>query len=446
MKISATGGITIDGLNSVGVVHTDASGNLSTSLIVNTDIASIASIVDTKLATIVSTGKVANSATTATNSNTPSAIVARDSSGNFSAGIITANLNGNATTATTATSATTSGAATNFNGSLSGDVTGTQNVTVVNSVGGKTAANIAAVTVLVNAATSSNIANTIVKRDGTGSFAAQNISMVNGIVSGFVNIPTTSSLSAGTIQQNGSSFIHSYGTNNTFIGTSSGNFTASGFGNNVGIGENVLSANTIGAFNTVIGAGAGSAITMGSNNVFVGYNVATATTTGDNNIYIDGNNLAPSNENNTIRIGNTQACCFIQGINGAAITGSAVLVSPTGQLGTFLSSKEFKTNIQPITCTENIYSLTPVQFTYKSDITHTLQYGLIAEEVDKIFPHLVIKDTDDRPYTVRYEMLPILLLSELQQQKVIIDNVTMQLKHVMRCIDELNKKIVMLMN
>lgn len=78
--------------------------------IVNADIAAGAAIADTKLAQITTAGKVANSATTATNASTANAIVARDGSGNFSAGTITANLTGNVTgnasTATTATTAT----------------------------------------------------------------------------------------------------------------------------------------------------------------------------------------------------------------------------------------------------------------------------------------------------------------------------------------------------
>lgn len=81
-----------------------------------------ASIPDSRLATISTAGKVANSATTAASANTASAIVARDASGNFSAGTITANLSGNATTATSTT---------NFSGSLSGDVTGTQSSTAI---------------------------------------------------------------------------------------------------------------------------------------------------------------------------------------------------------------------------------------------------------------------------------------------------------------------------
>ena len=90
----------------------DADSNTITN-IDNNDIKAAAGIVDTKLATISTAGKVSNSATTATDANTASAIVARDASGNFSAGTITAALSGNATTATTATS---------FSGSLAGDV------------------------------------------------------------------------------------------------------------------------------------------------------------------------------------------------------------------------------------------------------------------------------------------------------------------------------------
>ena len=56
--------------------------------IVNGDISATAGIVDTKLATIATAGKVSNSATTATSANTANAIVARDASGDLYAGVI----------------------------------------------------------------------------------------------------------------------------------------------------------------------------------------------------------------------------------------------------------------------------------------------------------------------------------------------------------------------
>ncbi|MFC1842388.1 beta strand repeat-containing protein [Candidatus Dependentiae bacterium] len=126
-------------------------------------------------------------ANNATSSNTASAIVRRDGSGNFSAGTITANLVGNVTgnltgNADTATSATTAGTAINFSGALAGDVIGNQTTTTVALVGGQTAASVAAATVLANNATSNNTANTIVRRDASGNFTT-NMITINGTVS-----------------------------------------------------------------------------------------------------------------------------------------------------------------------------------------------------------------------------------------------------------------------
>jgi hypothetical protein len=98
--------------STAGLIHNNAAGLLSSSLLVNADVSAGAAIVDTKLATISTANKVSNSATTATSSNTNSAIVARDGSGNFSATTITANLTGNA-----------SGTSASFTGNLTGDVT-----------------------------------------------------------------------------------------------------------------------------------------------------------------------------------------------------------------------------------------------------------------------------------------------------------------------------------
>ena len=106
-NFSITGDITAAAVSFDGTGAVALSAAITADTIVNADIKSDAAIADTKLATISTSGKVSNSATTATNANTASAIVARDSSGNFSAGTITATLSGNATTATSATTAGT---------------------------------------------------------------------------------------------------------------------------------------------------------------------------------------------------------------------------------------------------------------------------------------------------------------------------------------------------
>ena len=91
-------------------------GKINDLAITNAKISESAAIVDTKLATISTAGKVSNSATTATDANTANAIVARDASGNFTAGTITGALSGNASTATTLATARNI-AGQSFNGS-----------------------------------------------------------------------------------------------------------------------------------------------------------------------------------------------------------------------------------------------------------------------------------------------------------------------------------------
>jgi hypothetical protein len=141
----------------------------------------------------------ASAANAATDANTAGAIVKRDASGNFSAGTITASLNGNASTATTATTATNATSATNFSGSLSGDVTGTQSVTAVASVGGQTAANVASGASAANAATESNTAGAIVKRDASGNFSAGTITAaLNGNASTATTADTATTATTAT--------------------------------------------------------------------------------------------------------------------------------------------------------------------------------------------------------------------------------------------------------
>jgi len=513
-----TGTLQLTALTPAGVVHNSATGVLSTSLIINADVAPGAGIVDTKLATISTAGKVANSATTATSANTPNTIVLRDGAGNFSAGTITANLNGNATTATTATNATIS---VSFSGALVGDVTGTQGATVVASVGGQTAVNVAAATVLANNATNLNVANTIVRRDGTGSFAAQIVSVVDSVLSRNLVLSTNPSTATnGNILKGANSFIHNFGTNNTFLGINAGNFTMTGAGNtgigvnsllantagaqNTAVGQTSLQSNTTGSSNTALGFRAMETNTIGAANTAVGQNALLSNTTGNNNVGVGAhalqvnitalnnvavgfNALAASNadqntavgcntlenlttgtsntalgrfagqnasgassnniyinnlgavENDTTRIGGTQTSCFIAGIRGAT-TGVAdaiaVLIDSAGQLGTISSSAQYKHDIQDMNdASSNILELRPVTFVYNADESNTTQYGLIAEEVDKVFPSLVVYNQEGNPETLKYHVLPVLLLNEMKKQQLSINDLK---SLVASCLDRLS--------
>jgi hypothetical protein len=141
-------------------------------------------------------------------------------------------------------------------------------------------------------------------------------------------------------------------------------------------------------------------------------------TTGGNNIEIG--NVGTSSDNNMIKIGTegTQAEAFIAGIYNTSVTGSAVMVNSSGQLGVVVSSERFKTAIAPMGAnTAKLQQLRPVTFKLKSDATGTRQYGLIAEEVAKVYPELVIRDAQGRIDGVRYDELAPMLLNEVQRQQ-----------------------------
>jgi len=99
-------------------------------------------------------------------------------------------------------------------------------------------------------------------------------------------------------------------------------------------------------------------------------------------------------------------------------------VSSTGQLGTTTSSRRFKDNILDMgDASSKLFQLRPVTFFYKpqyDDGSHILQYGLIAEEVAKVYPDLVAYDKDGQPETVRYHLLTPMLLNEVQKQQKVV--------------------------
>jgi hypothetical protein len=125
-------------------------------------------------------------------------------------------------------------------------------------------------------------------------------------------------------------------------------------------------------------------------------------------------------EDDTIRIGarGTQKATFIAGIYGTAVRGNVVMVSSTGQLGVVVSSERYKTAVAPMVSNSGkLQQLRPVTFHLKTDPHGALQYGLIAEEVAKVYPELVIRDQKGRIDGVRYDELAPMLLNEVQQQQ-----------------------------
>jgi len=182
---------------------------------------------------------------------------------------------------------------------------------------------------------------------------------------------------------------------------------------NTAVGENALHLITTGGFNSTIGyQGLGKLLT-GSNNICIGYQAGYNYTGGEtNNICIGANIGGNAGESNVTRISG-----IFQNSSGA----SQVYVNSDNVLGTSTSSIRFKENITDMPdLTKQLMSLHAVNFNYKEDKNKELQFGLIAEEVDKIFPHLVAYDKDNQPYSVRYEMLSILLLNVFQKNRNLI--------------------------
>ncbi len=259
-------------------------------------------------------------------------------------------------------------------------------------------------------------------------------------VNGGINSATTYQIGGNTVVSIGSiadenlflgkeAGVHNVtgtGTSNAFSGADAGYQNTTGFDNTFSGGLAGYS-NTSGAANAFFGAFAGNINTTGYNNTFLGTDAGYNNVTGNSDIYIANGGPSSGTESNTIRIGaqgngaSQQDVTFIAGIYGATSSGGvSVYVNSSGRLGTQTSSLRFKEQVRDLGDTTNaLMKLRPVSFLYKPEYANgdrTLQYGLIAEEVAKVYPELVAYDNDGQPYTVRYQYLSTMLLNEVQKQ------------------------------
>jgi uncharacterized coiled-coil protein SlyX len=209
------------------------------------------------------------------------------------------------------------------------------------------------------------------------------------------------------------------GIGNTATGFSALNFNTTGSYNTAN-GDAALYNNTGGSFNTADGRDALFNNKTGSNNTGLGFGAGINLTTGDNNI--DIGNAGVAAEANTIRIGTqrTQTNAYIAGIYNATVArGLGVVVDSTGYLGTKGSSARFKQHIKPMDkASEAIHALKPVTFCYKQELDPEgiPQFGLVAEDVEKVNPDLVARDDQGKVYTVRYEAVNAMLLNEFLKE------------------------------
>jgi hypothetical protein len=212
--------------------------------------------------------------------------------------------------------------------------------------------------------------------------------------------------------------LNTAGSQNVAVGTDALVFNDSG-SDDTAIGFFALYANTTGGANTAIGGFALSDNTAGFNNIALGFAAGDLLTTGDDNIDIGNEGVA--GEAGTVRIGTdgTQTRTFIASISGVAVSGTGVVVNASGQLGVAASSARFKKEIKPMDkASEAILALKPVTFRYKHDLDPNgpPQFGLVAEDVQKVNPDLVARDKQGKPYTVRYDAVNAMLLNEFLKE------------------------------
>ena len=207
---------------------------------------------------------------------------------------------------------------------------------------------------------------------------------------------------------------------------------------NAAFGHGALRFNTTGSYNSAVGLQALNNTTTGGLNTAVGYNtlfrnktgngnIAMGTnagyflTAGSHNIYIGNPGIA--SESDSIRIGNAlHKQIFIAGIRGTTTgfnNALPVVIDSKGQLGTISSSERFKKDIKDMNeASRRLFELRPVTYHYKQnseDGKEPLEYGLIAEEVAKIYPDLVVYGADGKVETVQYQKLTPMLVNEVKR-------------------------------
>jgi hypothetical protein len=295
---------------------------------------------------------------------------------------------------------------------------------------------------------------------GTG-----NLTLTTGDVvlsDGKLKLPTTSS-TVGQVLINSIPYLHGYGTANVWLG-GAGNLTlttanakqntATGKGAAVAlVGTNANEA----IDNNCYGYRSGEALTNGSYNNFYGVLAGGQTTTGNSNIcigHIVYTSGATASNELVIGVGTGTGTgeivkASICGITGKTSTsGAAVYVNSSNVLGTATSSIRYKEDVTDMSDMSQICaSLRPVTFHFKEDIEpKPLQYGLIAEEVEKIWPEMVIYGKDGLPQNLSYNFLAPMLVSEVQRLNKIISDLSSKVTSLTRTADDLTNRIIALEN
>jgi hypothetical protein len=258
--------------------------------------------------------------------------------------------------------------------------------------------------------TGSLVHNDIAEQNtATGAFALSNHVSGNGNTANGANAlfsdtsgQLNTAIGAGALFTDNNGFNGSF---NTAVGASA--LLSNTGGDNTAVGAGALQGNTTGTENLGIGVSAPASNQSGNRNISLGSFAGYGLITGSDNIFIGYNLGATAGESNA---------CYIKSIFGQTNNlGTTVFIDANHKLGTLTSSKRFKQDIQQMgTTSEALFALRPVTFHYKKEIdpAGTSQFGLVAEDVEKVNPDLVVRDKDEKPYSVRYDQVNAMLLNE----------------------------------
>jgi len=182
---------------------------------------------------------------------------------------------------------------------------------------------------------------------------------------------------------------------------------------NTAVGDDALFACVSGSGNIAMGDEAGDTIVDGSDNVCLGHNAGIG--------IVHSSNIIAIGVEATGQFADSGPTCFIGSIDAEPTSDAgstvAVLIDSNNNLGTTVSSRRYKHDIQPMDkASEVILTLKPVTFHYNSDQKNTPCFGLIAEDVAQVDRDLVVRDKNGQPQTVRYEQINAMLLNEFLKE------------------------------
>jgi hypothetical protein len=215
---------------------------------------------------------------------------------------------------------------------------------------------------------------------------------------------------------------------------------------NVGVGYGAIQGNFTGNGNVALGVDSLYYGTKSSNNIAFGY--AIENITGNDNILIGIGQSPYGSRSGGISIGtfpDDYRTTYIAGIAGTPLVRGAFVavgITSDGQLGVRASSACFKEAIKPMGRTsEALFALKPVTFRYKKELdpSEAPQFGLVAEEVAKVNPELVVTDNQGKPFSVRYEAVNAMLLNEFLKEHRRVESLGAAAERHQKQIDALSK-------